>query len=61
MEFDEDELGTIQAALASFTKVLDDIDGAKANGYVPPCFNPNPGTKTSTAALLAKISRRSMN
>ena len=61
MTFTEEGLGTIQAALAAFTRILKDVDGAKTNGYVPPCFNPNNGTKQLTADLLSRISKRSMN
>ena len=61
MKFDDDELGTIQAALASFSRILEDVDAAKANGFVPPCFNPNAGSRKGAVALLEKIARRSMN
>ena len=61
MEFSDDDLGHITAALASYIKILEDLDRAKANGYAPPCFNPKPGTEKGAEDLLARISRRDAN
>jgi len=61
MEFTDDELGTISAALASFTQILEDVEKAKVHGFVPPCFSPKAKSKKEAAALLSRIARRHMS
>jgi len=60
MEFNEDELGTITAALAAYQRMLNDVEGAKVKGYIPPCFNPVPKAKEDADKLLSRVKRRHM-
>ena len=55
--FDDDELGIIMPALASWTQILAKPTHAKEAGLVPPCFRAKPGSEEATAALLRRVQK----
>jgi hypothetical protein len=58
--FNDEELGTILAALASFSIILANLEDAKDAGFVPPCFETGSDGQTKVVALMDRIRKQFM-